>query len=146
MKLNFVKCKTIKQMTAEQADGESSVIKEMIINYHLKTCSECKAWSVQNEKAEEFLTESLDNIMKKIEMPQDLYARIEAKIPPEKEINNVKPVYTRTDVIRPVKGPVSRLAFGFASVIISLLLLGNIYNEIVKFNDYDMHSLLLEKR
>ena len=146
MKLNFVKCKTIKQMIAEQADGEGSVIKRMIINHHLKTCRECQAWSAHNKKAEEFITESLDTELSKIEMPTDLYARIESMIPSEIDNSDVMQPCSAADIIRPTKLPISKLAFGFASIIISLLLLCNIYNDLVKPQDYDMQSLLLEER
>jgi hypothetical protein len=146
MKLNFVKCKTLKQMIAEQADEEGSVIKRMIINHHLKTCRECQAWSAHNKKAERFITESLDNVLSKIEMPTDLYARIESMIPSEIDNSDVKQPYPDTDFFRQIKRPIPQLAFRFASIIISLLLLCNIYNDLVKFQDYEMKSLLLEER
>lgn len=146
MKLNFIKCKTIKQMIAEQADGESSVIRKMIINYHLKTCRECKTWCVHNKRAEEFITESLDNALSKIEMPADLYARIESMIPPENHNSHVKQPYSGADIIKPIRRPIPQFAFRFASIIISLLLLCNIYNELVKPQDCNMQSFLLEER
>lgn len=146
MKLNFVKCKKIKQMIAEQADGESSAIKRMIINFHLKTCRECQTWSAHNKRAEEYIMESLDNALSKIEMHQDLYAGIESMIPSEIDNSDVKQSYSNTDTIRKIKGPIPQLAFRFASIIISLLLLCNIYNDLVKPQDYEMQSLLLEER
>ena len=146
MKLNFVKCKTIKQMIAEQADGEGSVIKRIIINYHLKTCRECQTWSAYNKRTEEYITDSLDNVLSKIEMPADLYARIESMIPSEIDNSDVKQPCSGTDIIRPIKLSIPQLAFRFASIIISLLLLCNIYNDLVKPQYYDMQPLLLEER
>lgn len=146
MKLKFMECESIKQMIAEQADGEGSIITKMIINYHLKTCRECQTWSAYNKKAEEYITESQDYLLSKIEMPSDLYARIESMIPSEKDNADVKQPCSSKDIIRSAKWPIPQLAFRFASIIISLLLLCNIYNDLVKVKDYDMQSLLLEKR
>ena len=146
MKIKFIKCETIQQMIAEQADGEGSVIKRLIINYHLKTCRQCQAWSAYNKRSEEFITESLDNALSKIEMPADLIARIESVIPPENDNSDVKQPYLGTNIIRQIKRPIPQLAFRFASIIISLLLLCNIYNDLVKPQDYNMQSLLLEER
>ena len=146
MKLNFIKCETIKKMIAEQADGEGSVIKRIIIDYHLKTCRGCQTWSVYNKRTEEYITESLDNALSKIEMPVDLYAHIESMIPSENVNSDEIQPCSATDIIRPTKLSIPQLAFRFASIIISLLLLCNIYNDLVKPQYYDMQSLLLEER
>jgi predicted anti-sigma-YlaC factor YlaD len=133
MKSNFIKCETIKQMIVEQADGEGSILKKMIINYHLRKCRGCKTWSAQKKKADEFITESLDNVISKIEMPPGLYARIESVTPSEKDYSDVKHSCSGTDAVRKIKRPIPQLAFRFASIMISLLLLCNIYNNIFKF-------------
>ena len=120
-----MKCDDIRQILGELDDTKISKRKKRAIMPHLERCRGCQIWLEEHREFENSLTSNISNLISQIRVPTDLFSQIEHKISKTDEVSGEQ-TCSKNPFFQQLKFLIPQLAFRFASILISVLLLHNV--------------------
>lgn len=120
-----MKCNDIRQILGELDDTKASKRKGRTMRLHLERCRGCQIWLEKHREFESHLAKDINDILLQIKVPMDLFSQIEHKISKMDEASGEQ-TCSKTAFFQQLKFLIPQLAFRFASILISVLLLHNV--------------------
>lgn len=120
-----MKCDDIRQILGELDDTKASKRKGKTMRLHLERCRDCQIWLEEHREFESRLASNINDILLQIKAPANLFSQIEHKI---SKIDEASGEQTCSEMafFQQLKFLIPQLAFRFASILISVLLLCNV--------------------
>ena len=120
-----MKCNDIRQVLSELDDTKDSKRKGRTIRLHLEKCRDCQIWLEEHREFESRLARNINDVLLQIKVPANLFSQIERRVSKMDE-NSGEQTYSEMTFFQQLKFLIPQLAFRFASILISVLLLCNV--------------------